>query len=61
MKWCVLVSYRGTSNFVVEAESAEDAEAAARKAYADGETPPLLGNEHEEIESIIEIEQLDQT
>jgi hypothetical protein len=58
MKYCVYVLYRGTSNYIVEAATPEEAEEKAREEYANGAMPPLLGNEWEEIENISCIEEV---
>ena len=51
-KFCVPIVYSGLSNFIVEAESEADAVELARAKFNNGETPELLGNESENIESI---------
>jgi hypothetical protein len=57
-KFCVPVIYSGLSNFIVEADNKEEAETKARELFRGGETPDMLGNEYENVESIGEIEQL---
>ena len=58
MKFCVPIIYRGQSNFIVEADTPEEAEAKARTRYDNGDVGDELGNEWEEVERIGEIEKV---
>jgi hypothetical protein len=61
-KYCVPIVYRGLSNFIVEAESFEQAKVMAREAFAHGKNTAQevpLGNEWEQIEKIGVVEEID--
>lgn len=51
-KFSVAVTYRGLTNFVVDAENAEEAEGIAQEMFANDDRPTTLGNEWAESESI---------
>lgn len=55
MKYEVPVVYRGQCNFVIEANSAEEAKKMVEIQFREGLSPTELGNEWEEIERIGEI------
>ena len=50
--------YRGLANFIVSAETQEEAEKIARSKFTNGDQPDMLGNEAEEIERVGEIKEL---
>jgi hypothetical protein len=53
MKYQVIVCYRGTETYVVEAESADKAHEKAKQRYHDGEKAELSSNDHEEVYNTI--------
>jgi hypothetical protein len=57
-KYEVPIIYVGLSNFIVEAETEEQAREKARLKFRGGEQPDVLGNEWEEIERIGEIQEV---
>jgi hypothetical protein len=58
-KFVVPIIYEGMSNFIVEAETKEEAEEAARTAFREGAEPDKLCNEWEHIRKTGQIEQID--
>jgi hypothetical protein len=56
MQYCVPVVYRGQDNFIVEADSPEEAKTKAEAAFKNGDEPDVCGNEWEEVEKIGEPE-----
>jgi hypothetical protein len=52
--WKVPVVYRGLSNYMVEAETAEDARLKASEAFRNGDGEAFLGDEWQEIDTIRE-------
>jgi hypothetical protein len=56
MKFCVPIVYKGLSNYVVEADTAEQARELAVAQFNNGEVTDLLGNEWESIEDVLDPE-----
>lgn len=59
MKYEVPIVYRGQSNFIVEASSAEEAERIARERFELDAPADILGNEWEEVERVGVIKSID--
>ena len=51
-KFSVAVTYRGLTNFVVDAENSDEAEDIAREMFANDSRPTTLGNEWAESEEV---------
>ena len=49
MEYCIPIIYRGLDNFIVEADSLEQAKELAKAQFNNGEPPVICGNEWEEI------------
>lgn len=58
-KYVVPIIYRGQDNFIVEADSVEQAQERAQLRFCDGQPADELGNEWEEIEKVGEVELID--
>jgi hypothetical protein len=58
MMYEVPIVYRGQSNYIVEADSPEEAERIAKNRYHAADPPDELGNEWEEIERIGEVSEV---
>ena len=58
MKYEVPIIYRGQVNYIVEANSPEDARQKADERFKKGEPANILGNEWEEVEEFGEILEL---
>lgn len=54
-KWEVPIVYRGQANYVVEAETAREAEKLARRMFEQGDKAPGLGNEWEDLDYVGDI------
>jgi hypothetical protein len=52
MKYEVPVVYRGQCNFIVEANSPQEAQELAAARFKTGEAPAELGNEWEEVDRL---------
>jgi len=52
-KYEVCVLYSGQNNYIVEANSAEEAEEVARYRYGAGDNGEALGTEYEEIDRVV--------
>lgn len=52
MKFHVGIIHRSLSNFIVEAETAQEAKEKARELFFNGASETFLGNEFDEIESV---------
>lgn len=52
MKYEVAVVFRGQDNFIVEADSPEEARAKAKARFLAGDQPDELGNEWQEVERV---------
>ena len=60
MKYEVPIIYKGVFNFIVEADSVDDAKDKAFFMFEDGRQPVELGNEWESVESIGEPEPVEE-
>jgi hypothetical protein len=58
--FAVPVVYRGQSNFIVEAETPEEAKRLAEEKFKNGNLPDAFGNEWEEIEKVCDPEEVPQ-
>lgn len=56
--YAVPIVYRGQDNFVVEADTPEQAKELASAKFSDGEPADEMGNEWEEIERVGEPEEV---
>jgi hypothetical protein len=55
MKFEVPIVYKGQANYIVTADSPQEADAIAQAKFHRGETPDTLGNEWETIDRVGEI------
>jgi hypothetical protein len=60
-KYNVPIVYKGQVNYIVEAESVEEAEELAREQWSTGEKPVELGNEWEKIERFGVVEPVEES
>lgn len=58
-KYCVPIIFRGQDNFIVEAQSPEEATIMAERRFNNGDQPDEFGDEWQEIERVLTPEEME--